>query len=53
MIHNQDNFIVFKGFNTKGIFLFLELPIVPTASVKQEIIEIDGRHGFLTDSQEV
>lgn len=52
MIHNQDNFIVFKGFNTKGIFLIEELPIVPTANVKQDIIEIDGRHGFLTDSQE-
>ena len=52
MIHNQDNFIVFKGFNTKGIFLIEELPIVPTANVKQDIIEIDGRHGFLTNSQE-
>ena len=52
VIHNQDNFIVFKGFNTKGIFLIEELPIVPTANVKQDIIEIDGRHGFLTNSQE-
>ena len=52
MIHNQENWIVFKGFNTKGIFLIEELPIVPTANVKQDIIEIDGRHGFLTDSQE-
>ena len=52
VIHNQDNFIVFKGFNTKGIFLIEELPIVPTANIKQDIIEIDGRHGFLTNSQE-
>ena len=52
MIHNQENWIIFKGFNTKGIFLIEELPIVPTANVKQDIIEIDGRHGFLTDSQE-
>ena len=52
VIHNQDNFIVFKGFNTKGIFLIEELPIVPTANVKQDINEIDGRHGSLTNSQE-
>ena len=53
VIHNQNNFIVFKGFNTKGIFLIEELPIVPSANLKQEIIEIDGRHGFLTNSQDV
>ena len=53
MIHNQENWIVFKGFNTKVIFLIEEVPVVPSAELKQELIEIDGRHGFLTDSQDV
>lgn len=53
MIHNQENWIVFKGFNTQGIFLIEEVPVVPSAELKQTLIEIDGRHGFLTDSQDV
>ena len=53
MIHNQDNWILFKGFNTKGVFLIEELPVVSSAELKQELIEIDGRHGFLTNSQDV
>ena len=52
MIHNQENFIIFRGFNTKGIFLIEELPIAPSAKEKKTLIEIDGRHGFLTDNQE-
>ena len=53
MIHNRENWIIFKGFNTKGIFLIEELPVVPSAELKRELIEIDGRHGFLTNSQDV
>ena len=53
MIHNQENWIIFKGFNTKKFFLIEELPVVPSAELKQELIEIDGRHGFLTNSQDV
>ena len=53
MIHNQENWIVFKRFNTQGIFLIEEIPVVPSAELKQTLIEIDGRHGFLTDSQDV
>ena len=53
MIHNQENWILFKGFNTKGVFLIEELPVVPSAELKQEFIEVDGRHGFLTNSQDV
>ena len=53
MIHNQENWIIFKGFNTKGIFLIEDVPVVPSAELKQEFIEIDGRHGFLTNSQDV
>ena len=53
MIHNQENWIVFKGFNTQGIFLIEEVPVIPSAELKQELIEIDGRNGFLTDSQDV
>ena len=52
MIHNQENWIIFKGFNTKKFFLIEELPVVPSAELKQELIEIDGRHGFLTNSQD-
>lgn len=52
MIHNQENWIVFKGFNTQGIFLIEEVPVVQSAELKQTLIEIDGRHGFLTDSQD-
>ena len=52
MIHNQENFIIFRGFNTKGVFLIEELPVIPSAKEKKTIIEIDGRHGFLTNSQE-
>ena len=53
MIHNQENFIIFRGFNTKGLFLIEELPVIPSAKEKKTFIEIDGRHGFLTNSQEV
>ena len=53
MIHNQENWIIFKGFNTKGIFLIEEMPVAPSAELKQELIEVDGRHGFLTNSQDV
>ena len=52
MIHNKDNWIIFKGFNTKGVFLIEEVPVVPSAELKQELIEVDGRHGFLTNSQD-
>ena len=52
MIHNKENWIVFKGFNTQGIFLIEEVPVIPSAELKQELIEIDGKHGFLTNSQE-
>ena len=46
------NYLIFNGFNTLNHFLIEELPKVSTAEEKIDFIEIDGRHGYLTQSQD-
>lgn len=46
------NYLIFNDFNTSDYFLIEELPKVSTAEEKIDFIEIDGRHGYLTQSQD-
>ena len=46
------NYLIFNDFNTLNHFLIEELPKVSTAEEKIDFIEIDGRHGYLTQSQD-
>ena len=46
------NYLIFKGFNTQNYFLIEELPIPSSANEKKELIEIQGRHGYLVESEE-
>ena len=52
MIRHNENYIIFNGTSTKDMFLIEELPLVPVPELKQEFIEIQGRHGFLTQSED-
>lgn len=48
----SENYIIWNGTNTQNMFLIEELPLVPVPELKQEFIEIQGRHGFLTQSED-
>ena len=47
---NDRNYIIFNDFNTLPYFLIEELPTVPSAEEKKELIRIDGRSGYLTNT---
>lgn len=47
---NNRNYIIFNDFNTLPYFLIEELPTVPSAEEKKELIRIDGRSGYLTNT---
>lgn len=48
----RKNYIIFNDFNTMDYFLIEDLQEVPTAEEKVDFIEIDGRDGYLTQSQD-
>lgn len=48
----SENYIIWNGTNTQNTYLIEELPLVPVPELKQEFIEIQGRHGFLTQSED-
>ena len=48
----RKNYIIFNDFNTMNYFLIEDLQEVPTAEEKIDFIEIDGRDGYLTQSQD-
>ena len=48
----RKNYIIFNNFNTMDYFLIEDLQEVPTAEEKVDFIEIDGRDGYLTQSQD-
>lgn len=45
------NYIIWNDFNSRDYYLIEELSQVPTAEEKIDFIEIDGRSGYLTQSQ--
>ena len=48
----SENYIIWNGTNTQNTYLIEELSLVPVPELKQEFIEIQGRHGFITQSED-